>query len=103
MSVWTSIIAEIRIKDFRAYDDKDVSAFFDLVINDSPKITGSEEDARIFIRINNTPKQTCEITLRVIGNLRDRSQEDTEQEFNKFLDWLSDKSYLIKQVVCCIE
>lgn len=97
MSDWTKINARIELS---ISDDIDV--FMESLTQEAPKITGSEGNARIIVLTNSNSAPFSEITIIIYGNLRDRTQEDTEIEYNELINWL-DKSYMIRWAVCFLK
>lgn len=97
MSDWTKINARIELS---ISDDIDV--FMESLTQEAPKITGSEGNARIIVLTNSNRVPFSEITIKIYGNLRDRTQEDTEIEYNELINWL-DKSYMIRRAVCFLK
>lgn len=97
MSYWTKINARIELS---VSDDIDV--FMESLTQEAPKITGSEGNARIIILLNRYDEPFSEITIKIFGNLRDRTKEDTEIEYNELIQWLNNNSCMVRQAVCLL-
>lgn len=98
MSKWTHIAGTIYIDTFREMPNKDLKEHIEGIITKAPQITGSEENAQIFVNILNgyntyisEPElgidqgyQTNAV-ITIVGDLRDREVTETLAETKAFL------------------
>lgn len=127
MSMWTHIVGAIYVDTFRK--DENIKEWVENQLKEAPKITGSEQDADIFVNVlsghntwsscdcehckygesvthleeggfqcdaeegYNCPEgkyQTC-VVITIVGDLRDRTEEQTKMELDKFLKYIKNK------------
>ena len=99
MSNWTHIYTIIEVEDLnveRILQNNFIERIVDIIEN-APKITGEEEDAYVdVIRFkktvrcgNDDPDSNVNCALITItGGLRDRTLEQTTDEFNAFIKYI---------------
>ena len=97
MSMWTHIVASIDVDTF--IESKTIKEDVEKMLVKAPKITGSERPADIFVNVlsgstisnyvdgKNVEFQT-RIVITVIGDLRDRTKDQTEKEWNDFKNFI---------------
>lgn len=103
MSNWTHIIGSLYVETFK--ERKNIKKYVENVLNEAPKITGSESDTDIFVNPlsgynisswkedkngNFLHFQSC-VCISLAGDLRDRNIDQTEKEFNEFIDFIKSK------------
>lgn len=105
MSRWTHITACLSVETY-IRNKKHVKKSIIDYINKAPKITGSEEDAQIYVDLQrgynlsswsnfkHQEYQTC-ITISIQGDLRDKDGETTRDEFIDFLNYIQ-KEYMVR-------
>jgi len=124
MSHWTHIVAAIDIETYK--EDNNIKTIVEKLLQNAPKITGSERDANVFVNVlsgynywigadckhceygNTITRLECgsfqcqadetykcpegkyqtRVVITIVGNLRDRMTEQTEREYNDFLNYL---------------
>lgn len=94
MSMWTHIVASIDVDTFK--ESHTIKEDVEKMLEKAPKITGSEGPADVFVNVlsgsditdvNGDEFQT-RIAITVIGDLRDRTKDQTEKEWNEFKDFI---------------
>ncbi len=97
MSNWTHICGALYVETFK--EEKNIKKYVKRKLKNAPRITGSERDVDIFINklsgynlcsyaYGRTKKyQTC-VCISIIGDLRDRCMQQTENEYKKFIDYI---------------
>lgn len=103
MSNWTHIIGSLYINTYT--NRKNIKKYVENILKDAPKITGSEDDTNIFVNplsgynVSSYKEdkngdfihyQTC-VCITLAGDLRDRDMNRTEEEFNKFIEFIKSK------------
>lgn len=100
MSLWTHVVGAIHA-NFYAESTEEAWDNALLILKDAPKVTGSEGDMQTFVHpldgYNNSEYnngedrqwQTC-MVVSLVGDLRDRTIEQTNQELKAFLDYVKD-------------
>ena len=97
MSMWTHIVASIDVDTF--IESHTIKEDVEKMLEKAPKITGSEGPADVFINvrsgsnISNMENDKYEefqtlITITVVGDLRDRTKDQTEKEWQAFKDFI---------------
>lgn len=104
MSIWTHIQSVIIAKTSDSDTPlKDIKA----IMEHAPKITGSEENAFVFI--NHIPRTTSscmdengecheyesDFCITIIGDLRDRCFEETAKEYSRFIRFINKHFYCV--------
>lgn len=141
MSQWTHITACFSVDTCITESKKELLRQVKVFLHDAPKITGSENDAEIYVNIqsgyNITIGKDCEhckkygmtrretkegftecdapdnykckhgeyqscIVISIQGDLRDRTKTETEEEFQKFLEYIANE-YIIRDYSINIE
>lgn len=101
MSYWTHITGALYVETYT--ERKNIKKYVEKILQDAPKVTGSEEDMTVFVnplpgynisswKRNKTDDdweryQSC-VCVTLVGDLRDRQIDQTEEEFNKFIDFI---------------
>ena len=97
MSMWTHIVASIDVDTF--IESHTIKEDVEKMLEKAPKITGSEGPADVFINVRSGSNisnmeydkyeefQTL-ITITVVGDLRDRTKDQTEKEWQAFKDFI---------------
>ena len=96
MSNWTHIVGSLYIETNKM--KKNIKEYVIQELDNAPKITGSERNADIFINelsgsnvwCDNKEYQTC-VCISIIGDLRDRSLGQTEEEYVEFIDFIRER------------
>lgn len=104
MSIWTHIQSVIIAKTSDSDTPlKDIKS----IMKHAPKITGSEEDAFVFI--NHIPRTTSscidengecheyenDFCITIVGDLRDRCFEETAKEYSRFIRFINKYFYCV--------
>lgn len=104
MSMWTHVTGCIYVDTM--HNSKDIKKYVEKILKDAPLITGSEQNADIFInplsgyntsvfnRDNIEDFQTC-AAITIVADLRDREMEKTQEEIVGFTDFIRDKFLII--------
>lgn len=113
MSQWTHITACLSV-DTCIENKKHIKKRIIDYINKAPKITGSEEDAEVYVNLqrgynistwkkfgDDAHRQSC-IIISIQGDLRDKDGETTREEFVAFLNYIR-KEYIIRDYSINIE
>lgn len=100
MSQWTHIVAVLDVDTgHQMQTDKDVDVIRK-ALEAAPKITGGERPADVFVNLlsgfngvtfdddSNPIHHQSRVVITIIGNLRDRSREQTEKEWQAFKDFI---------------
>ena len=97
MSKWTHIVASIDVDTF--IESHTIKEDIEKMLEKAPKITGSEGPADVFINVRSGSNistmiddkeehfQTL-IVITVVGDLRDRTKDQTEKEWKAFKDFI---------------
>lgn len=106
MSCWTHIVASLDIDTFT--EDKNLTTIVKNKLEKAPKITGSEQDAQIFVNLlqyynvstydkdGNIIEFQTRVVIIIVGDLRDKDKKETEREYNKFKKFLINCGYYIR-------
>ena len=112
MSCWTHIVGSLYVETYTKR--KNIKKYVEKILQDAPKVTGSEEDMTIFV--NSLPGynvsswkrnkdntdwetyQTC-VCISLAGDLRDRQLPQTEEEFNDFIKFIKQKFQIFYSAV----
>lgn len=100
MSKWTHITGAMYLDTFREMDRDKLKEHIEGVVAQAPQITGSEENAQIFVNVLNGENtyiyaddynsvagfQTC-VVITVVGDLRDRDRFETIAETKAFIEY----------------
>lgn len=104
MSVWTHVTGCIYVDTM--HNSKDIKKYVEKILEDAPLITGSEQNADIFINPlsgfntsvfngdNIEHFQTC-VAITIVADLRDREIKETREEVSNFLDFIKDNFLII--------
>lgn len=114
MSQWTHIIAAIEYDTLKMSDNLVKDMMNEL--NKAPRITGSEEDAQIFINQpsgynmsvgcggrKGVEKYQTKVVITVVGHLRNRDKKRTTREWADFLGYVNDMPGIVRNVCYKIE
>lgn len=106
MSKWSHIVGTVYIDTFRELDRKDLQEHIEGIIASAPQVTGSEENAQVFVNVLNgyntvisEPEVGIEeeyqtnAVITIVGDLRDRDRFETVAEARTFLEYLKKSSY----------
>lgn len=106
MSCWTHIVASLDIDTFT--EDENLTTIVKNKLEKAPKITGSEQDAQIFVNLlqdynvstydkdGNIIEFQTRVVIIIVGDLRDKDKKETEREYNKFKKFLINCGYYIR-------
>lgn len=97
MSKWTHIVASIDVDTF--IESHTIKEDIEKMLEEAPKITGSEGPADVFINVRSgsnistmiddkEEKFQTLLVITVIGDLRDRTKDQTEKEWKAFKDFI---------------
>ena len=97
MSMWTHIVASIDVDTFK--ESHTIKKDVEKMLKNAPKITGSEGPADVFVNVlsgytissyENGKKEKFQtrVVITVIGDLRDRTKDQTEKEWNDFKNFI---------------
>ncbi len=97
MSMWTHIVASIDVDTFK--ESHTIKEDVEKMLENAPKITGSEGPADVFVNVlsgytirtykdDKTDEFQTRVVITVIGDLRDRTIDQTEKEWNEFKDFI---------------
>lgn len=102
--MWTHVTGCIYVDTM--HNSKDIKKYVEKILKDAPLITGSEQNADIFInplsgyntsvfnRDNIEYFQTC-AAITIVADLRDREMEKTQEEIAGFINFIRDKFFII--------
>lgn len=102
--MWTHVTGCIYVDTM--HNNKNIKKYVERILKDAPLITGSEQNADIFINPlsgYNTSVyngghieyfQTC-AGITIVADLRDRKIEETREEIANFLDFIRDNFLII--------
>lgn len=93
MSRWTHIVAAIDVDTY--IESKIIKSDVEKLLEDAPKITGSERDASVFVNVlpghnisiydeDGFREFQSRVVITVIGDLRDKTGTKTRKEWNEF-------------------
>ena len=97
MSMWTHIVASIDVDTFK--ESHTIKEDVEKMLENAPKITGSERPADVFVNVlsgytistyenDKHEKFQTRVVITVIGDLRDRTVDQTEKEWKQFKDFI---------------
>lgn len=104
MSMWTHVTGCIYVDTM--HNSKDIKKYVEKILKDAPLITGSEQNADIFINPlsgyntsvynggNIEYFQTC-VGITIVADLRDREIKETKEEVSNFLDFIKGNFLII--------
>lgn len=102
--MWTHVTGCIYVDTM--HNNKNIKKYVERILKDAPLITGSEQNADIFINPlsgYNTSVyngghieyfQTC-AGITIVADLRDREMEKTQEEIVGFIDFIKDKFLIL--------
>lgn len=132
MSCWTHVLASYDVDTFIEANKDVLVKKVEEILNEAPKITGSERDADIFINVlpghNMFTSQDCDnckhydtitqkcicdeehfecptgeyqsrVIITIMGDLRDRTKQQTGPELNAFSKFIKDKFMIRNQTI----
>jgi len=93
MSWWTHITASLDVDTYIESDN--IKEHVEKLLEKAPKITGSEGPADVFVNVLSGHNHSIyddegfrefqtRVVITIIGDLRDRYKDQTEDEWNKF-------------------
>lgn len=106
MSLWTHVVGAIHA-NFYAESTEEAWDNALLILKEAPKVTGSDGNMQTFVHpldgYNNSEYndgegrhwQTC-MVVSLVGDLRDRTIEQTNQELKTFLDYVKDSACFMR-------
>ena len=97
MSRWTHIVAAIDVETYMT--SHTIGDDVRELLQWAPVITGSEEDADVFVNVLNgynlsswhdgvCDEYQTRVVITVIGDLRDKTGAETQDEWNEFLEFI---------------
>ena len=98
MSKWAHIVASIDVDTFK--ESHTIKEDVEKMLEDAPKITGSEGPADVFVNVlsgytitthdenDKIEEFQTRVVITVIGDLRDRTKDQTEKEWNDFKNFI---------------
>ena len=98
--MWTHIVASLDVETYVESDT--IKEDVEKMLEKAPKITGSEGPADVFVNVLSGYNVSCweddeghkyqtRVVITVIGDLRDRQKSQTEEEWNKFKDFIGEE------------
>ena len=112
MSRWTYVNGLIRVSSLGANSQADSDYAVAKVVENLPKVTGSERDMAVtIVPIDEATSSNWDCALKkdtelreeyylvVHGDLRDREFEQTFREFNKFMNRLAKRIWVLDTLV----
>ena len=112
MSAWTHVIGSLYVETYT--QRKNIKKYVEKILQDAPKVTGSEEDMTTFVNplpgynVSSWKRnkedtdwetyQTC-VCISLAGDLRDRQLPQTEEEFNNFIEFIQQKFQIFYSAV----
>lgn len=104
MSAWTHIIGSLYVETYT--ERKNIKKYVEKILQDAPKVTGSEEDMAIFVNAlpgynisswkrnrkdTDWEKYQTRVCISLVGDLRDRQLPETDEEFKNFMEFIQQK------------
>ena len=108
MSLWTHITGAIYVNMYSQSNEQTLNHARHMLAN-APKVTGSEGDMQTYVNIlsgynhvdfDNDTKRKWQtgVIISLVGDLRDRTIEQTNQELKAFLDYIKDNQCFMRSL-----
>lgn len=108
MSLWTHVTGAISVKVYTQSNEQTLNYARHMLAN-APKVTGSEGDMQTFVNLLSgynyvefdngiKRKWQTEVIISLVGNLRDRTIDQTKQELEVFLDYIKDNQCFMRSL-----
>lgn len=97
MSKWTKIVGSVWCSSYYGQTKEHLQQMIYKIMEEAPDVTGSEGNARRFATIINpylvtNDENYTEFVITTCGELRDRTLEETNIEYARFLIYLNNLS-----------
>ena len=107
MSAWTHIIGSMYVETYT--ERKNIKKYVEKILQDAPKVTGSEEDMYVFVnpmpgynvsswkmnkKGDDWEKYQTVVCITLAGDFRDRQIAQTDEEFQKFAEFIRQKFHI---------
>lgn len=113
MSLWTHVTGAIYVNMYAQSNEQTLNHARHMLAN-APKVTGSEGDMQTFVNLlsgynyvefDNGIKRKWQtgVIISLVGDLRDRTIEATNQELKAFLDYIKDNQCFMKGLSVTVE
>lgn len=108
MSLWTHVTGAIYVNMYSQSNEQTLNHARHMLAN-APKVTGSEGDMQTYVNILNgysyvefdngiKRKWQTGVIISLVGDLRDRTIEKTNQELKTFLDYIKDNQCFMRSL-----
>lgn len=113
MSLWTHVVGAVYVNMYTQATAQTLNYARHMIMN-APKVTGSEGDMQVYIHLlsgyNNhlfdggtEVKWQTGVVISLVGDLRDRTIEKTNQELKAFLDYIKDNQCYMRSLSVTVE
>lgn len=113
MSLWTHVTGAIYVNMYTQSNEQTLNHARHMLDN-APKVTGSEGDMQTYVNLlsgysyvefDNGVKRKWQtgVIISLVGDLRDRTIEKTNQELKVFLDYIKDNKCCMRSLSVTIE
>lgn len=108
MSLWTHVTGAIYVNMYTQSNEQTLNHARHMLDN-APKVTGSEGDMQTYVNLlsgysyvefDNGVKRKWQtgVVISLVGDLRDRTIEKTNQELEAFLDYIKDNQCFMRSL-----
>lgn len=108
MSLWTHVTGAIYVNMYSQSNEQTLN-YARHMLNNAPKVTGSEGDMQIYVNLlsgynhsefdNGTNRRwQTGVIISLVGDLRDRTIEKTNQELKAFLNYIKDNQCFMRSL-----
>lgn len=108
MGLWTHVTGAIYVNMYSHSNERTLNYARHMLAN-APKVTGSVDDMQTYVNILNgynyvefdngvKRKWQTGVIISLVGNLRDRTIEKTNQELKVFLDYIKDNQCFMRSL-----
>lgn len=113
MSLWTHVVGAVYVNMYTQATAQTLNYARHMIMT-APKVTGSEGDMQAYIHLlsgyNNhifdgdtEVKWQTGLVISVVGDLRDKTIEKTNQELKAFLDYIKDNQCYMRSLSVTVE
>ena len=106
MSLWTHVVGAINVNMYTQSNEQTLNHARHMITN-APKVTGSEGDMQVYVSLLNGYNHhifgdgadvnwQTGVIISLVGDLRDRTIEKTNQELKAFLDYIKDNQCFMR-------
>lgn len=113
MSLWIHVVGAVYVSMYTQSNEQTLNHARHMVSH-APKVTGSERDMQVYISLLNGYNRhifndgedvnwQTGVIISLVGDLRDRTIEKTNQELKAFLDYIKDNQCFMRGLSVMVE